>query len=233
MNIENNIEASYRELISYSTINEEYSELYMDIEHTRLREILATLHFELITSFRTMNERLPTNDLEIHFWADQSRRLMKTITITFDLYNALKNSPLAFEIDKYYLELIKKCRDFLKSSGGSTIPLHMEKVNLYYTIPIFTSSNTITINNPQTTMSFSLTQIGSGSYANVYKYRDTFYGSFFVLKRAKKDLSFKELERFKREFDEMKEFSSPYILEVYRYDEAKNEYIMEYMDDTL
>ena len=31
----------------------------------------------------------------------------------------------------------------------------------------------------------------------------------------------------------MKEFNSPYILEVYRYDESKNEYYAEYMDDTL
>jgi serine/threonine-protein kinase len=31
----------------------------------------------------------------------------------------------------------------------------------------------------------------------------------------------------------MKGFSSPYILEVYNYDETKNEYIMEYMDYTL
>ena len=39
--------------------------------------------------------------------------------------------------------------------------------------------------------------------------------------------------RFKREYEEMKELSSPYILEVYRYLEDKNEYIMEYMDYTL
>lgn len=31
----------------------------------------------------------------------------------------------------------------------------------------------------------------------------------------------------------MKNFYSPYILEVYNYDETKNEYIAEYMDDTL
>ena len=54
-----------------------------------------------------------------------------------------------------------------------------------------------------------------------------------MIKRAKKDLSEKELERFKREFEEMQEFSSPYIIEVFRYDEAKNEYYMEYMDYTL
>lgn len=31
----------------------------------------------------------------------------------------------------------------------------------------------------------------------------------------------------------MRNFSSPYIVEVYRYDDEKNEYIMEYMDNTL
>lgn len=80
---------------------------------------------------------------------------------------------------------------------------------------------------------YPLKQIGNGSYANVYKYKDTFYDKNFVLKRAKKDLSEKEIERFKREYEEMQEFSSPYIVEVYRYNESKNEYIMEYMDFTL
>lgn len=80
---------------------------------------------------------------------------------------------------------------------------------------------------------YTLKQIGQGSYANVYKYKDTFYERNFVIKRARKELSDKELERFRREFEEMKKFSSPYVLEVYRYNEEKNEYIMEYMDYTL
>lgn len=233
MDIENYIETQYRELLSNSTINAEFLELYEGVEHTKLREILATLHYDFIDLFRIMNELLPTNDYEAHFWADPSRKLIKTIEITLGLYNALKNTELAFEINEYYFELIKKCRGFLSSSGGSALPLHMDKIDLYYTIPLFTPNSTITIDHPQTTISFSLKQIGNGSYANVYKYRDTFYDKNFVLKRAKKDLTPKELERFRREFDEMKRFSSPYILEVYRYDESKNEYIMEYMDYTL
>ena len=233
MNIGNYIEAQYRELLSNSAINAEYSELYTGIENARLREILSTLHYDFITLFRTMNERLPTHDNEAHFWADPSRKLIKTIEITLGLYNALKNDSLSFEIDKYYFDLIKKCRDFLSSSGGSVLPPHMEKVELYYTLPIFIPNTTITTDNPQTTITFSIKQIGTGSYANVFKYKDTFYDRHFVIKRAKKDLSAKELERFKREFEEMKEFSSPYILEVFRYDETKNEYYMEYMDYTL
>ena len=53
------------------------------------------------------------------------------------------------------------------------------------------------------------------------------------MKRAKKELNEKELIRFKREFDQQHEFNSPYIAEVYRYNDADNEYIMEFMDCTL
>lgn len=46
----------------------------------------------------------------------------------------------------------------------------------------------------------------------------------FALKRAKKDLTGKELSRFKLEFDMMKNLKSPYIVEVFKYDEKKNGY---------
>lgn len=121
----------------------------------------------------------------------------------------------------------------MNSSGGSPIPANMAKIELYYTIPIFIPSNIAVITNPQNNISATLKLIGGGSYANVFKYKDTFYNKYFVLKRAKKELSPKEIERFKREFKEMQEFFSPYILEVYCYNEEKNEYIMEYMDYTL
>ena len=43
----------------------------------------------------------------------------------------------------------------------------------------------------------------------------------------------KDIERFKQEYKEMQDFSSPYILEVYHYNDDRSEYIMEYMDFTL
>jgi len=79
----------------------------------------------------------------------------------------------------------------------------------------------------------NLKLIGEGSYANVYKFKDEFYNKFFALKRAKDDLNEKELSRFKLEFEEMQKIDSQYVLEVYSYDEEKNEYIMEFMDKTL
>lgn len=93
--------------------------------------------------------------------------------------------------------------------------------------------NQIVIPEQNPTASYELKLIGEGSYAQVFKYIDNFYKHTFVLKRAKKELSTKELERFKREFEQMKAFNSPYIVEVYCYSDSSNEYIMEYMDCTL
>ena len=233
MNIENYIESQYRELLSCSQINVEYSDLYKSFRNQKLREILMTLHHDLLGLFRTMNERLPTGEHEAHFWAEPSRDLIKRIEIIFSLVSSLKATPLAFQIDPYYLELLTRCRDFLSSSGGSSLPPNMAKVELYYTLPIFLPLSSITISHKQQDFTFDLKLIGSGSYANVYKYKDTFYNRPFILKRAKKELTDKEMARFKREFDVMNDLSSPYILEVYCYNPDKNEYIMEYMDYTL
>ena len=233
MNIENYIESQYRELLSCSQINAKYSDLYKSFRNQKLREILMTLHHDLVGLFRTMNERLPTGEHEAHFWAEPSRDLIKRIEIIFSLVSSLKATPLAFQIDPYYLELLTRCRDFLSSSGGSSLPPNMAKVELYYTLPIFLPLSSITISHKQQDFTFDLKLIGSGSYANVYKYKDTFYNRPFILKRAKKELTDKEMARFKREFDVMNDLSSPYILEVYCYNPDKNEYIMEYMDYTL
>lgn len=233
MNIENYIETKYRELLSTSTLNSEFSDMYSGIENAKLKEILSTLHYDFTSLFRTMNERLPTGENGAHFWADASRKLIAAIEIVLGLYSTLKNTKYAFEIDNYYFGLIKTCRDFLSSSGGTALPPNMEKVELYYTLPIFLPSESVTVTSPENSFSSSLKLIGVGSYANVFKYKDPFYNRFFVLKRAKKGLSEKEIERFKREYEEMQDFSSPYILEVYRYNDERNEYIMEYMDFTL
>ena len=233
MNVENYIESQYRELLSCSQINAEYSDLYKSFRNQKLREILMTLHHDLVGLFRTMNERLPTGEHEAHFWAEPSRDLIKRIEIIFSLVSSLKATPLAFQIDPYYLDLLTRCRDFLSSSGGSSLPPNMAKVELYYTLPIFLPLSSITISHKQQDFTFDLKLIGSGSYANVYKYKDTFYNRPFILKRAKKELTDKEIARFKREFDVMNDLSSLYILEVYCYNPDKNEYIMEYMDYTL
>lgn len=107
---------------------------------------------------------------------------------------------------------------------------HISEREVYGWKPV--ASNFIEIKEQQSSY-YELKMIGEGSYAQVFKYKDMFYNHHFVLKRAKKDLSPKELHRFKREFEQMKALNSPYIVKVYSYNDDNNEYTMEYMDCTL
>lgn len=121
----------------------------------------------------------------------------------------------------------------MSSSGGSTIPENMEKIELYYKAPIFIKSNTVKIEYPNNNSVNNLMPLGEGSYALTYRYHDNFYDRDFVVKKAKKNLSEKELKRFKQEFEIMKSLNSPYIVDIYSYNDDDNSYIMEYMDFTL
>lgn len=232
MHIENYIESKYREVENMG-IETEYDELYKSVKHNKLKIILSTLHYYYIELFRSMNQRLPTNDNGSHFWAEPSRSLINIINISLNLYEKLKNSVYAFKIDEYYEGLMKKCKEFLSPYGGSELPPNMDEIELYYTIPIFITNENVTIQRGIDNDVCPIKEIGYGSYAHVYKYRDPFYNRYFVIKCAKKNLTEKELERFKREYQQMSKLSSPYIVEVYRYNDGKNEYIMEYMDNTL
>lgn len=231
MLIKNQIEAQYKKFVDNLSI--EYVELYSDFDNEKLRILFSTLYRDMISSFDTMNERLPTKNNFALFWAEPSRTLLKVIESTESLYRTLKNSKYGFCINEYYQQVINDCKQFLKRSGGSIIPPQMDKIELYYILPIFIPQNSVVINNSSSTKHFNLVLIGEGSYAYVYKYHDDFYNKNFVLKRAKKDLDNKELERFSQEFETMNQLVSPYIVEVYNYDKDKNEYIMEYMDCSL
>ncbi len=232
MNINNYIETQYREI--YQHLNVEYIELYNSFNSSQLREIFSTLHQLFVTNYKLMNQRLPTGDYGAHFWAEPSRSLVLAINTATGMKRTLKNTEYAFVFDDYYDSLIKESEEFLSTSGGSLLPPNMEKVDLYYTIPIILPSNTIKIDsiNEQAQIA-DLKIIGEGSYAKVFSYTDPFYSKKFVLKRAKKDLNDKELKRFEEEFLQMKCLLSPFIVEVYIYNKDKNEYIMEYMDSTL
>ncbi|GAP14481.1 protein kinase domain [Longilinea arvoryzae] len=231
MDIENFIEWKYQELQPY--INLENIDLYGGIKHSKLKEIFATLHYMFLSMYKLMNDRLPTDVNTAHFWADSSRELILAIDISISLQRTLKDSEYAFEIEPYYANLIFETRKFLSKSNGSEIPPHMDQVNLYYTTPVFIPKDLKIVNSPSGKKSYNLILIGEGSYAVVYKYHDTYYQTWFVVKRAKKDLTDKELARFKREFEQMREFHSPYIVKVYCYNNDLNEYTMEFMDSSL
>ncbi|MDD3404196.1 MAG: protein kinase family protein [Hespellia sp.] len=177
---------------------------------------------------------MPTNEYGAHFWAEPSRSLIKSITILRGLQRTLKDSGYAFELDSYYENIVTQSEEFLSESGGSQLPANMKKIELYYTLPIIHKLDAISIGNEHEKQRYAnLKLIGEGSYAQVFSYWDPFYNRKFVLKRAKKELNEKELERFKQEYEQMKNLSSPYVTDVFFFDDVKNEYIMEYMNFTL
>ena len=146
--LDNAIEIIYRKF--GQGISSEYEALYSSIPHQRLKAVFSTLHANLTALFEKMNTRLPTNDEEAYFWAEDSRELLWNLEIIRQLQKALINTSLAFDVDPYYNSLFLLCNSFLQQYRGSTIPAHTDKIELYYTIPIFTLCNTaIEVDAPQ------------------------------------------------------------------------------------
>ena len=222
------------EIYTLDQLRNEYTKLYYEFPNNKIQIIFSVLHNILNENYERMNERLPTKEHSVYFWADESRNLIFAIEIIRDMEQKLKDSPFSFELDEYYEKIVKKSKEFLRASNGSKIPPYMDKIELYYSLPLFIKQDFIKIDGVEKSGKHAkLTLIGEGSYAQVFSFKDNFYNKKFILKRAKRDLNDKELERFKREFTTIESLSSPYIIQVYRYNDDKNEYIMEYMDFTL
>lgn len=203
--------------------------VYEPVPNERLKKIFSKIHFQLNHLFKYLNERL-TNG---HYTAQESRELIYWIDQIEEIQSNLKKTDMEFDIDEYYKGIIKKCSDFLQRSGGSPIPSGFEKINLIQIEPIFIIEKTVTVENGNKEVMYPIKLIGGGSYAQAFKYKDEYYNKYFVIKRANSDLTEKEYERFKIEFEEMKKLNSPYVVEVYKFDDEKREYIMEYVDETI
>lgn len=215
------------ELPSYES-NEvnKYLPFYTDVTNDSLAYLFAYFQHKFNTLFQFLNSKLNVNN---HYNADESRELIASIDNLESLIQELETTKYYFTINDNYLQTITKCKIFLSGSGGSTIPEDFKKISVIESRPIFQISSTITVENAKV----GLKLIGHGSYAQVLKYKDKFYNKNFALKRAKKNLDAKELERFKREYESMKELNSPYVIEVYNFDESKMSYVMEYANSTL
>ena len=198
----------------------DYEHLYNNIFDDRLSQLCSSIHYQLVKGLRILNDSI---NGERHFWAGPSRDLIKSISLSNRFVNNLKNSGEKVKIVEYYDKVLKKCNSFLSSSGGSSVPDDMSEVEI---------SDIVEIPN-KTIQRFQLKTVGDGSYATVFSFYDENYNKTFALKRAKKNILLKDLERFYLEFDTMKQLHSPYVLEVYSIDKTKNEYVMEYADTSL
>lgn len=189
----------------------------------------AVLHGELNTHFAAINGRAKSTH---HYWADNSRTLLELIDSVNFVRHALRRAGINVEVARSYEEAIERCEPWLSPSGGSAVPEDFEEIELIEYEPVFIEADGATalrksVERPKESM------IGSGSYGNVYSYVDPDYGKKYAIKRAKRNLDDQDLKRFRLEFSTLEQLSFPYILEVYRYDEARNEYRMEYCDETL
>ncbi len=208
--------------------NNRYLNLYSDYTE-KFQKIFAYLHSSFDTLFEFMNYKSSTNR---HFNADPSRELKSLISFFKDLQHGLKNSENEITVDSHYAQMFDYCLTFLTNSGGSPIPENYKDFQISKYDPIFEVSNKrITI--PALNQNNELRLIGEGAFSIVKRYKDQHYNKYFALKQAKKDITDRELERFRKEFQILQGLQFPYILEVYNYDSSKDCYTMEYCDTTL
>lgn len=203
-----------------------FDRLYDDPEWGHM---FAVLHERLNEHFTDINGRAETTH---HYWADNSRALLTLIQdIKADLHT-LRRAGVQVEFADPYQDALERCRRWLSPSGGSALPDDFSQIEVLTYEPVFVhAAKNVKLRKQQEPV--ELKMVGSGSFAHVYSYLDPDYGINFAVKRAKKDLDERDLERFKQEFEVLKKLSFPYVVEVYRYDEVRNEYRMEYCDTTL
>lgn len=194
-----------------------------------LGRMFASLHQKLNEHFESINGRIRTTH---HYWASNSRELIELFSELTDILQNLKAAGITVDFSDEYRAHIFDCRKWLSPSGGSTIPDEFSELKIIKYQPIFFFPETVT-DIMQRPTGQNLTMIGEGSYAIVYEYTDVNYGKKIALKRAKKDLGERDLFRFRQEFETLKKLSFPYIVDVYNYNENRNEYTMEYCDTTL
>lgn len=205
-----------------------YIDFYDDIPNN-LKKFFSLIHFEINRLFKYLNGRLSNG----HYNAHESRDLMYLSEEVKTVQSNLKNTDYNFDLIPYYKKILNECDTFLQSSGGSQIPQGFEKINLIENEPIFFLQSIVSIPRSRKKVLFPTKPIGNGSYASVHKYKDEYYNRTFAVKKAYKNLTEKEYERFRLEFEEMKKLNSPYVIEVFHYNEENHQYIMEYADETL
>lgn len=205
-----------------------FFEFYEEVPDESLRGIFAMFHTQLNSLFKGLNSRIGG-----HYWADSSRALLYLSEEIRNLHRALRATERTFELIPYYQEILARCDGFLQSSDGSTVPADMVKIDVVEYEPVFLLVSSISVERGRGSVRYAVRQIGSGSYASVYSYYDEHYNRKFAVKRAHANLTADELVRFRTEYETMRRLSSPYVIEVYRFEESRNEYVMEYADATL
>jgi tRNA A-37 threonylcarbamoyl transferase component Bud32 len=215
--------------IRYSAVpvNDFYASLYEEADD-RLRPAFAYFHEQLNSLLGFMNNKKLAGG---HYNADPSRELIALTREIGQLRSSLKRAGVVVNFSTSYESTLSECGKFLSMTQGSTIPEDFSPIELEEFDPIFFVDGYAS--HVKDTRSFETTMIGEGSYALVYKYRDTDYRMDVAVKAAKKSLASTELQRFRAEFELLARLNYPFVLTVYSYDESSHRYTMEYCNENL
>jgi eukaryotic-like serine/threonine-protein kinase len=217
----------YRKICPGEIDDPKFSSYYEQYDQ-RIRDIFSMWHGHITRLVDFMNSKAKVNH---HFNAEESRILLNTIEQIEELLHHLKESQYRFEVVSDIKNSLKYFSTFLELSGGSHIPDDYQKIEISKYEPIFFIINSVVkIKNNQ---NLNLQIVGEGAFAIVSKYEDPDYQIYFAVKQLKKTTTEREESRFKEEYKILSSLKSPYILQVYRFEDDKQRYIMEYCDDTL
>ncbi|MEV0602312.1 protein kinase family protein [Streptomyces sp. NPDC050315] len=214
---------------SYADAKVSNAFLRLYVDDPRFGRAFASLHEQLNEHFESINDRAEATR---HYWAERSREMLALIKEVTNFLDSLKSAGIQVHLTESYSDAIKRCQSWLVRSGGSTIPDDFEQIAIIKYEPVFSRSDT-EIKLKKSSQRTQLQLIGEGSYAKVFSFVDPDYGVKFALKRANKDMSERDLQRFQQEFDILKRLRFPYIVEVFQYDATRNEYLMEFCESTL
>ena len=208
-------------------VSDKYLRLYEPDDHGTM---FAVLHEKVNEHFDSINRCSTSNR---HYWAEPSRDLLALIdTIRKDLHS-LKMAGVEVVLREDYETDLAELRRWISPSGGSPVPEEFSRIEVEEYVRVFINRDTTTMTLKTTVERLPLKLVGSGAYANVYSYVDPNHGITFALKRAKKDTAERDLARFENEFEVLRSFRFPNVVEVYRYNDDLNEYSMEFCDEPL
>jgi hypothetical protein len=151
---DNNKQAEYKK----------YLDFYAWASDKNLSMLFAILHMRFVDEYRAMNRRLPTGVDTNHFWANNSRDLLKAIDTVERLDKTLKDTPYNFRVDEDFENSINICKTFLKKSNGSTIPPHTEQMPIYIELPIFIPVSAVVVVESEKMMAIDVEYV-RGLYA--------------------------------------------------------------------
>lgn len=210
----------------------EIDSTYLDLYYREqiLPRAFAFIHAGLDIEFKHMNYKARGGSSG-HFNADNSRNLLELIDFLDEARTMLNKAGYSLTMNPEYQRVIENAPAWLVASGGSPIPEGFTPIEVESYAPAFgCGDQAVTLPDTHTA---KLTPIGEGAFALVHRFTDPNHGITLARKKLKPGAEDREKERFRREFELMKELQFPYVLEVYKFKETDWSYTMEYCDTSL